>query len=76
MSNLNDIVIYGLSLHNKRLTEVPQQLREHNLKLQVDKYEFLRKEVTYLGYIISEDEISSNPSKLSAVKKFSNSTTS
>ncbi|XP_036147246.1 uncharacterized protein LOC118647113 [Monomorium pharaonis] len=57
---LDDIVIYGSSLndHNKRLTEVLQRLREANLKLQPDKYEFLRKEVNYLGHVISEDGIS------------------
>jgi len=69
---LDDIVIYGSSLqeHNKRLTVVLQRLREHNLKLQVEKCEFLRKEVTYLGHIISEDGISPDPAKLSAVKDF------
>jgi len=58
---LDDIVIYGLSLqeHNKRLTEILQRLHKHNLKLQVKKCEFLRKEVTYLEHIISEDGISS-----------------
>jgi len=69
---LDDIVIYGSSLqeHNKRLTEALQRLRKHNLKLQVEKCEFLRKEVTYLGHIISEDGISPDPAKLSAVKNF------
>jgi len=52
------------------LTEILQRLREHNLKLQVEKCEFLRKEVTYLGHIISEDRISPDPAKLSAVKNF------
>jgi hypothetical protein len=60
---LDDIVIYGSSLedHNKRLTEVLQRLREANLKLQPDKCEFLRKEVNYLGHVISEDGISRIP---------------
>ncbi|KAL6427160.1 hypothetical protein ACFW04_008661 [Cataglyphis niger] len=64
---LDDIVIYGSSLeeHNKRLKKVLQKLRENNLKLQQDKCEFLRKEVIYLGHIISENGISPDPSKLS-----------
>jgi len=68
---LDDIVIYGSSLqeHNKRLTEILQRLHEH-LKLQVEKCEFLCKEVTYLGHIISKDGISPDPAKLSAVKDF------
>jgi len=49
---------------------VLQRLREHNLKLQIDKCEFLRKEVTYLGYIIFENGILPDPAKLSAVKNF------
>jgi len=66
------IVVYGASLeeHDKRLIEVLQRLREHNLKLQINKCEFLRKEVTYLGHIISENGILSDPAKLSAVKNF------
>jgi len=27
-----------------------QRLRKHNLKLQIDKCEFLRKKITYLGH--------------------------
>ncbi|KAM0729433.1 Retrovirus-related Pol polyprotein from transposon 297 [Formica fusca] len=69
---LDDIVIYGASLqdHNKRLIEVLRRLRENNLKLQPDKCEFLRKEVTYLGHIITENGISPDPSKLEAVRNF------
>ncbi|KMQ85186.1 enzymatic polyprotein endonuclease reverse, partial [Lasius niger] len=69
---LDDIVIYGSSLedHNKRLTEVLRRLRENNLKLQPEKCEFLRKEVIYLGHIISENGIMPDPSKLTAVKNF------
>ncbi|KMQ91307.1 enzymatic polyprotein endonuclease reverse [Lasius niger] len=69
---LDDIVIYGASLqeHNKRLIEVLRRLRENNLKLQPEKCEFLRKEVTYLEHIITENGISPDPSKLEAVKNF------
>ncbi|KAL6420403.1 hypothetical protein ACFW04_014530 [Cataglyphis niger] len=69
---LDDIVIYRSSLkdHNKRFKEVLQRLRENNLKLQPDKCEFLRKEVIYLGHIISENGISPDPSKLTAIKEF------
>jgi len=44
---LDDIVIYGPNLkeHNKRLIQILDRLREHDLKLQPDKCEFLRKEV-------------------------------
>lgn len=70
---LDDIVIFGASLmeHNKRLREVLKRLRENQLKLQPDKCEILRKEVTYLGQIITENGISPDPAKLEAVKHFS-----
>lgn len=70
---LDDIVIYGprsLEEHNKRIIEVLKRLRNSNLKLQPDKCEFLRKEVVYLGHIITEDGILPDPSKLKAVHKF------
>jgi len=69
---LDDIVIYGPNLkkHNKRLIQVLDRLREHNLKLQPDKCEFLRKEVIYLGHIITKDGIRPDLSKLYAVEKF------
>jgi len=69
---LDDIVIYGPNLkeHNKRLIQVLDRLREHDLKLQPDKCEFLRKEKIYLGHIITEDGIRLDPKKLHAVEKF------
>jgi len=69
---LDDIIIYGPNLkeHNKRLIEVFSKLREHNLKLQPDKCEFLRKEMIYLGHIITKNRIRPDPRKLHAVKNF------
>jgi len=69
---LDDTVMYESSLedHNKCLKEVLQKLTKINLKLQPDKCEFLRKEVIYLGHIISENGISPDPSKLTAIKEF------
>jgi hypothetical protein len=47
---LDDIIISGenLKVQNERLRDVFARLRSHNLKLQPDKCEFLRKEVLYL----------------------------
>ncbi|KAL0128565.1 hypothetical protein PUN28_003720 [Cardiocondyla obscurior] len=69
---LDDIIIYGPTLHehNERLKKVFKRLREHNLKLQPGKCEFLRKEVLYLGHIIAEDGIRPDPSKISAVRNY------
>ena len=69
---LDDIVVYGpdLSQHILRLKAVLDRLRNNNLKLQPDKCEFLRKEVSYLGHVISESGVKPNPEKISAVKNF------
>jgi len=69
---LDDIVIYrpNLKEHNKRLIQVLDRLRDHNLKLQPDNCEFFRKEVICLGHIITEDGIRPDPNKLYAVEKF------
>jgi len=49
---LDDIIVFGetLQVHDDKLRDVFARLRMHNLKLQPDKCEFLRKEVTYLGH--------------------------
>lgn len=68
---LDDIVVYGSSLqaHNNNLRDVFEKLRQHNLKLQPDKCEFLRKEVAYLGHIITDKGIQPNPEKVKAISE-------
>lgn len=69
---LDDIVIYGKNLedHNNKLRKVFDKLREHNLKLQPEKCQFLRKEVVYLGHKCSEEGALPDPSKTSCVQNF------
>lgn len=69
---LDDIVLYASSLreHEIKFRKLATKLRATNLKLQPDKCEFLRREVTYLGHIISEDGVRPNPQKIQAVKEF------
>jgi len=54
---LDDIVLYASSLteHENKFNKLPERLRKASLKLQPDKCEFLRKQVNYLGHIISKD---------------------
>jgi len=49
-------VVNGRSLieHGNKLREFVARLRKYRLKLQPKKCEFLRKEVNYLGYIVTE----------------------
>lgn len=68
---VDDIVIYGSSLedHNRKLQNVMSRLRQHNLKLQPSKCEFLKKSCEYLGHVISDKGVSPNPKKIECVVK-------
>lgn len=68
---LDDIVIYGSDLqnHNEKLINVFTRLREHNLKLQPDKCEFLKDSCHYLGHVISKDGVKPNPDKIESIKQ-------
>ena len=69
---LDDIVIYSFDLntHIEKLQKVFDRLRYFNLKLQPDKCEFLRREVNYLGHIITDEGVKPNPEKVKAVRDF------
>ena len=51
---MDDIVLYAKNLedHKVKFNELCSRLRKANLRVQVNKCEFLRQEVTYLGHII------------------------
>lgn len=69
---LDDIVIYARSLeeHEIKFQRLMKRLEEANLFLQPDKCEFLKKEVAYLGHIITENGVRPDPKKVSAVENF------
>lgn len=69
---LDDIVIYAKSLneHDAKLREVFGRIRRHNLKLQPDKCKFLRKEVGYLGHVITEEGVRPDPEKVEVIENF------
>jgi len=64
--------VYGetLKVHNDRLRDMFARLRMHNLKLQPDKCEFLRKQVTYLGHRLITEGLLPDYDKLKAVREF------
>lgn len=69
---LDDIVVHGSSLrdHQEKLMRVFDRLRTHNLKLQPQKCNFLRKEVVYLGHVINETGVSPDPRKIQCIKDY------
>ncbi|CAG2203682.1 unnamed protein product [Mytilus edulis] len=62
---LDDIMIMGKTFeeHIKNLEEVMQRLRDANLKLNPKKCELFRKEVTFLGHVVSEEGVATNSEK-------------
>lgn len=72
MVYLDDVIIFSTSLqeHVQSLRKVFERLRTTNFKIQLDKSEFLKPEVKYLGHIITEKGISPNPDKIKAVLEY------
>lgn len=44
-----------------------QRLREHNLKLSPAKCQFLRKSVKFLGHIVFQEGVATDPDKVQAI---------
>lgn len=66
---LDDLIVFGRTLeeHEQRLFKVLDRLEETGLKLSIDKCQFCRPQVTYVGHIVSENGISTDPAKVEAV---------
>jgi len=60
----------SLEKHARKYNLLIDWLRKANLKLQPDKCEFLKIEVTYLGHVINKDGVRPDPKKLDAVRHF------
>lgn len=69
---MDDIIVFSTSLqsHLQDIAKVLQTLQEANLKVQCDKSEFLRKEVEFLGHVVTTDGVKPNPRKVEAVKSW------
>lgn len=69
---LDDVIIFSKSLeeHILKLRAIFDRFRETNFKVQLDKSEFLRKEVLYLGHTITKDGLKPNNDKIEAVLNF------
>lgn len=69
---LDDIIIFSTSLeeHIISVRKIFQTLQNANLKVQLDKSEFLKKETEFLGHIITTEGIKPNPNKIKAIQDF------
>jgi hypothetical protein len=66
---LDDIIIYSQSIeqHFERLVTILSRLRLAGLKLKPEKCALFQKAVSFLGHVISEDGISTDPAKIKVV---------
>lgn len=69
---MDDIVVYSKTLkeHIGLLEEIFLRLRKHNFKLKIEKCFFLKKEIEYLGFIISEKGTLPNPNKTRCIDEY------
>lgn len=69
---IDDVIVYSKTFedHLERLEAVFSRLEEYGLKLKRSKCSFLRNKVKYLGHVISEFGIETDPDKTSAVREW------
>ena len=67
---LDDIIIYLKTPeeHVKRLEAVFKKLSKAGLKLKPSKCEFFKSEITYLGHIVSNERIATDPKKIKVIQ--------
>ena len=69
---IDDILIYSRNPedHERHLTIVLQNLREHKLYAKMSKCEFWMNEVKFLGHVVSEQGVVVDPAKIEVVMKW------
>ena len=69
---IDDIVIFGNTIdeHNKNLEKVLKRIQKLGLRLELNKGEYLKPELEYLGRLITKDGIKANTMKIEAIKNF------
>ena len=69
---LDDILIFTRTEeeHAKAIWQVLQVLQENKLFLHLEKCKFCKEQIEYLGLVISEDEVSMDPVKVTGVQEW------
>lgn len=69
---LDDVIVFGRTFteHLGNLRNVLERLRVANLKLSPKKCHIFKKEVKYLGHVVSEAGVSADPEKIQAVREW------
>lgn len=66
---LDDIIVFSSTIqeHLVRLEEVFVRLQQEGLKIKLNKCSFFQKQVRYLGHVVSEQGVATDPGKVAAV---------
>lgn len=69
---LDDLLIISSNFkdHIELLKKVAQRLREANLTINVEKSKFVLREIKYLGYLVGEEGLRPDPSKIQAIIEY------
>ncbi|KAK3566681.1 hypothetical protein QTP86_003194 [Hemibagrus guttatus] len=69
---IDDILVYSTSMeeHVRQVQEVLARLQQHHLYVKLEKCEFHRPMVTFLGYVISHQGVEMDMVKVRAVKEW------
>lgn len=69
-TNIDDIIIWGNDdNHDERVRKALERCKRINLTLNLQKCEFGKNSVKYLGHILSADGVKPDPSKSEAIQK-------
>ena len=73
---LDDVVVFSTTVdeHVQRLAMVLGRLQQEGLKAKLEKCCFLKKEVNYLGHVISSLGVSTDPGKVAAISNWARPT--
>ncbi|XP_036347166.1 uncharacterized protein LOC118756514 [Rhagoletis pomonella] len=68
---LDDIIVIGSTFeeHVQNLREVLSRLQRANLRINPEKCDFFKKELRYLGHVVSEKGIHTDPEKVAAIRE-------
>ena len=69
---MDDIIIFSRTIndHRQHLEQVFQLLIEAGLKLNPDKCDFFKKQILFLGHLVSGEGIKSNPVLVEKIKNY------
>lgn len=69
---MDDILIFSTSLqeHLDNLGKILRTLEQSNLKVSLNKSDFLKKETEFLGHVVTGKGIKPNPNKVKCIKDF------